>query len=87
MNQDCKRSGDPPLRRHSMAGIFGAILMGAGSGSEADVIPYMIAGYFGRKRSATLYGLSWTAYAIGGALGPILIGHGFDRAGPRPRYQ
>jgi MFS family permease len=62
-------------------GILGAILMGAGSGSEADVIPYMLAEYFGRKRFATLYGLSWTAYAIGGALGPILMGHGFDRAG------
>jgi MFS family permease len=65
----------------SWMGIFGAILMGAGSGSEADVIPYMLAEYFGRKRFATLYGLSWTAYAIGGALGPILMGHGFDRAG------
>jgi MFS family permease len=65
----------------SWIGIFGAILMGAGSGSEADVIPYMIAEYFGRKRFATLYGLSWTAYAIGGAIGPILMGHGFDRAG------
>jgi len=62
-------------------GILGAILMGAGSGSEADVIPYMLAEYFGRRRFATLYGLSWTAYAIGGALGPILMGHGFDRAG------
>jgi MFS family permease len=65
----------------SWIGIVGAILMGAGSGSEADVIPYMIAEYFGRKRFATLYGLSWTAYAIGGAIGPILMGHGFDRAG------
>lgn len=65
----------------SWMGILGAILMGAGSGSEADVIPYMLAEYFGRKRFATLYGLSWTAYAIGGALGPILMGHGFDRAG------
>jgi MFS family permease len=65
----------------SWIGILGAILMGAGSGSEADVIPYMIAEYFGRKRFATLYGLSWTAYAIGGALGPILMGRGFDHAG------
>ena len=65
----------------SWIGIVGAILMGAGSGSEADVIPYMIAEYFGRKRFATLYGLSWTAYAIGGAIGPILMGRGFDRAG------
>lgn len=63
------------------AGILGAILMGAGSGSEADVVPYMIAEYLGRKRFATLYGLSWTAYAIGGAIGPILVGHQFDKAG------
>lgn len=41
----------------------------------------MIEEYFGRKRFATSYGLPWTAYAIGGALGPILMGHGFDRAG------
>jgi MFS family permease len=41
----------------------------------------MIAEYFGRKRFATLYGLSWTAYAIGGAIGPVLMGHGFDRSG------
>jgi MFS family permease len=63
------------------AGICGAILMGAGSGSEADVVPYMIAEYLGRKRFATLYGLSWTAYAIGGATGPMLMGHSFDAAG------
>jgi MFS family permease len=62
-------------------GIFGASLMGFGSGSEADVVPYLIAKYFGRKRFSTLYGLSWTAYAVGGATGPILIGHAFDRAG------
>src|SRR5262249_15517439 len=62
-------------------GVFGAILSVGGSRREADAIPYMIAEYFGRKRFATLYGLSWTAYAIGGALGPILMGHSFDRAG------
>lgn len=62
-------------------GICGAILMGAGSGSEADVVPYMIAEYLGRTRFATLYGLSWTAYAIGGAIGPILMGRHFDLAG------
>jgi hypothetical protein len=57
VNHDCKRSGDPPFAATPWLGIFGAILMGAGSGSEADVIPYMIAEYFGRKRFATLYGL------------------------------
>ena len=62
-------------------GIFGAFLMGFGAGSEADVVPYLIAKYFGRARFSTLYGLSWTAYAIGGATGPVVMGHAFDRAG------
>ena len=34
-----------------------------------------------------LYGLSWTAYAIGGATGPLWIGHMYDRAGSyQPRF-
>ena len=63
------------------AGWAGAVLMGAGSGSEADVVPYMIAMYFERRRFSTLYGLTWTAYAIGGAIGPVLLGHTYDRSG------
>ena len=63
------------------AGLCGAFLLGFGAGSEADVVPYLLAAYFGRRRFATLYGLSWTAYAIGGALGPVAMGHAFDRAG------
>ena len=62
-------------------GILGAFLMGFGSGSEADVVPYLIAKYFGRARFSTLYGLTWTAYAVGGAMGPVLMGHAFDKAG------
>jgi len=34
-----------------------------------------------------LYGLTWTAYAIGGATGPPWIGHLYDRAGSyQPRF-
>lgn len=62
-------------------GIVGAFLMGFGSGSEADVVPYLIAKYFGRVRFSTLYGLTWTAYAVGGAIGPVLMGHAFDKWG------
>ncbi len=62
-------------------GILSAFLMGAGAGSEADVVPFLIAKYFGKARFSTLYGLSWTAYAVGGATGPVLIGHAFDKAG------
>ncbi|MBB5059412.1 MFS family permease [Granulicella aggregans] len=62
-------------------GILGAFLIGFGAGSEADVVPYLIAKYFGRSRFSTLYGLSWTAYAVGAAFGPVLMGRAFDRAG------
>jgi MFS family permease len=65
----------------SAVALIGTALLGYGLGSEADVVPYLIARYFGRKHFAALYGLTWTAYAIGGATGPILIGHFYDRAG------
>ena len=61
--------------------LAGTALMGYGLGSEADVVPYLIARYFGRKHFAALYGLTWTAYAVGGATGPIVVGHFYDRAG------
>lgn len=61
--------------------LVGAALLGVGLGSEADVLPYLLANYFGRKHFSVLYGLTWTAYAIGGASGPMFVGHLYDRAG------
>ena len=61
--------------------LLGAAILGVGLGSEADVCPYLLARYFGRRHFSVLYGLSWTAYAIGGATGPLWIGHLYDRAG------
>lgn len=65
----------------SASALIGAALLGIGLGSEADVAPYLLAGYFGRKHFSVLYGLTWTAYAIGGATGPMVVGHLYDRAG------
>jgi len=62
-------------------GITAAALLGFGLGSEADVTPYLIARYCGLKNFSMLYGLSWTAYAIGGAIGPVVTGRAFDHAG------
>ena len=31
--------------------------------------------------SAIVGRLTWTAYAIGGAIGPVLLGHAFDSSG------
>jgi predicted MFS family arabinose efflux permease len=61
--------------------LLGAALLGVGLGSEADVLPYLLAQYVGRKHFSVLYGLTWTAYAIGGATGPMFIGHMYDIAG------
>ena len=71
----------------SVVALVGAALLGIGLGSEADVAPYLVARYFGRKHFSVLYGLTWTAYAIGGATGPMMIGHLYDRAGSyQPRF-
>jgi predicted MFS family arabinose efflux permease len=71
----------------SPVSLIGAALLGAGLGSEADVVPYLLASYFGRKHFSVLYGLTWTAYAIGGATGPLVIGRLYDRAcGYQPRF-
>jgi predicted MFS family arabinose efflux permease len=64
--------------------LIGAALLGIGLGSEADVGPYLLARYFGRRHFSVLYGLTWTAYAIGGGTGPVVVGHFFDRAGSYP---
>jgi predicted MFS family arabinose efflux permease len=67
--------------------LMGAAVLGVGLGSETDVAPYLLAHYFGRKHFSVLYGLTWTAYAIGGATGPVAIGHWYDRAGfYEPRF-
>jgi MFS family permease len=66
---------------------LGAAILGVGLGSEADVAPYLLARYFGRRHFSVLYGLTWTAYAIGGATGPLWIGHMYDRANAyMPRF-
>ena len=50
-------------------------------GGEADVIPYLVARYFGLRSFSVLYALTWTAYAIAGAIGPVLMGKAFDATG------
>jgi MFS family permease len=63
------------------AGIAGAVLLGFSMGGESDVTPYLLARYFGLRSFATLYGFTWTAYAISAAGGSILLGRAFDLTG------
>jgi len=62
----------------SATGLLAAALIGFGLGGEADVTPYLLTRYFGLRMFSTLYGLTWTAYAIAGATGPVLMGKVFD---------
>jgi MFS family permease len=67
--------------RSLFVGSLGAALIGLGMGGEADIIPYLLSKYFGLRSFSTLYGFTWTAYAIAAALGPVLMGRAFDAAG------
>jgi MFS family permease len=60
------------------AGFAAALLIGLGLGGEADVTPYLLARYFGLSSFSTLYGVTWTFYAIAGGVGPVLLGRVFD---------
>jgi len=62
-------------------GVVGALLIGFGMGGEGDVTPYLLSRYFGLRSFSTLYGLTWTAYAVAGAIGPVLMGRAFDLTG------
>jgi MFS family permease len=63
------------------AGLIAAAFIGFSGGSEGDITPYLLSRYFGLKRFSTLFALTWTTYAIGGATGPILVGRVFDTMG------
>lgn len=65
----------------ALTGIAGAAILGFGLGSEADITPYLLARYCGIRSFSLLYGCSWTAYAIGGAIGPVVVGKEFDAVG------
>jgi len=63
------------------SGILAAALIGFSMGGESDVTPYLLGRYYGLRCFATLYGLTWTAYAVAAALGSVLLGRAFDATG------
>jgi predicted MFS family arabinose efflux permease len=67
--------------RSMAVGVVASSLIGLGMGGEADITPYLLAKYFGLRSFSTLYGLTWTAYAIAGAIGPVIMGKAFDATG------
>ena len=63
------------------AASIAAALIGVGAGGEAAITPYLLTRYFGLRAFSTLYGLTWTFYAVAGATGPVILGRAFDVTG------
>jgi MFS family permease len=63
------------------AAFIGVAMIGFAAGGESDITPYLLSRYFTLQRFSTLYGLAWTAYAMGTALGPVFMGKLFTTTG------
>jgi MFS family permease len=63
------------------AAFAGAALLGFAAGGESDITPYLISRYFGLSSFSSLYGVAWTAFATGTAVGPLLMGRLYIFAG------
>ena len=61
--------------------LLAAFLVGLGMGAEADIIAYLTSRYFGLRSFGEMYGYLFAAFTLAGALGPVLMGVGFDRLG------
>jgi MFS family permease len=63
------------LSGSSVAGAYSAAaLLGFAAGGESDITPYLLSRYFGLRGFSTLYGMAWTAFGVGTAVGPVLMG-------------
>jgi MFS family permease len=63
------------------AAYLAAALIGVGYGAESATIPYLVSRYFGLRSFGELYSYIFITVPLGGALGPALMGVGFDRTG------
>ena len=59
----------------------GGFLVGLGLGAEVDLIAYLVSRYFGLRAFGRVYSAAFAAFALGGALGPLIMGAGFDLTG------
>lgn len=58
-----------------------AVSVGLGIGAEVDLMAYMTSRYFGLRCFAEIYSYLWFGFGISAAVGPYLMGLGFDKTG------
>lgn len=61
--------------------FVGAVFIGLGLGAEVDLIAYLMSRYFGLRAFGRIYSSAFAAFALAGALGPLIMGAGFDLTG------
>lgn len=59
----------------------GAFLVGLGLGAEVDLIAYVTSRYFGLRAFGKIYSSIFAAFGLAAALGPLMMGAGFDQTG------
>lgn len=71
------------LRIGAVSNVFfpAAFLIGLGMGAEVDIMAYLTSRYFGLRAFGEVYGYTFASFVLAGALGPWLMGFGFDRSG------
>lgn len=71
------------LRTGAASGLLfpAAFLIGLGMGAEVDIMAYLTSRYFGLRAFGEVYGYTFASFVLAGALGPWLMGFGFDRSG------
>ena len=58
-----------------------AFLIGMAMGAEMSEIAYLCSRYFGVKAFGQIYGIMFSAFMLGGAIGPAALGLYYDRVG------
>lgn len=59
----------------------GAFFVGLGLGAEVDIIAFLTGRYLGLSAFGKVYSSAFAAFALAAALGPLIMGAGFDRTG------
>jgi MFS family permease len=60
---------------------FAGFLANFAIGAEGDLIPFAVRRYFGNRAMGAIFGCLFAIYAIGGVVGPIVLGVAFDKTG------
>jgi MFS family permease len=61
--------------------LVAAVLVGVGAGAEADLMPYLVARYFGLANYGLLFGALFSVFILVSGISPYLFGETYERLG------